>query len=332
MTYSVCYVERQPESFVSLERSFREIAANLSPKYSSFFRQVPFSSKVVEVPRNLAFIKREPADIYHVTGHVNYIALRFPPEQTVLSIMDVRFVNMNSGVRRAILKKLYLDLPVRHLRYITAISENVKQEIIDLTRCSPDKIRVLDLPLFSHFAPTEFAETTNSKPVVLQVGTMVNKNVVRLAEALRGLDCKLIVVGRLDQDQRLALENNKIDFENPVGITDQEMRDTYLNSDIVTFCSTYEGFGLPIIEAQALRKPVVTSNISPMKETAGNGAILVDPFDVESMRTGISSLLENREARMKIVELGVANADRFSPSRVAAQYETLYDEIIATLA
>jgi len=232
MTYSVCYVERQPEKFVSLEKSFREIASNLSPKYSTFFRQVPFSSKVIEVPRNLAFIKKDQADIYHITGHVNYIALRFPPERTVLSIMDVRFVNMNVGIRRAILKKLYLDLPVQRLRYITAISENVRQEIIELTGCSPDKIRVLDLPLFSDFEFGGIERGKNPKPVILQVGTMVNKNVPRLAEALRGLDCKLVVIGDLDREQHAALSANKIDFENLVGIGDEEMRKAYTNSDI----------------------------------------------------------------------------------------------------
>jgi len=249
----------------------------------------------------------------------------------VLSIMDVRFVNMNVGIRRAILKKLYLDLPVQRLRYITAISENVRQEIIELTGCSPDKIRVLDLPLFSDFEFGSIERGKNPKPVILQVGTMVNKNVPRLAEALRGLDCKLVVIGDLDREQHAALAANKIDFDNLVGIGDEEMRNAYLNSDIVAFCSTYEGFGLPIIEAQSLHRPVVTSNISPMKETAGDGALLVDPFDTASIREGIQRLLESETSRSELIRKGAENAKRFSPRAVAAQYEKIYYEIISNL-
>jgi len=68
-----------------------------------------------------------------------------------------------------------------------------------------------------------------------------------------------------------------------------------------------------------------------MKETAGDGALLVDPFDTTSIREGIQRLLESETSRSELIRKGAENARRFSPSAVAAQYEKLYDEIIANL-
>lgn len=69
------YIERKPENnFVSLEKTFREIAANLSSKYRPHFDQLPLSSRVYNVLSNLIFFRAKPSDIYHITGHVNYMA------------------------------------------------------------------------------------------------------------------------------------------------------------------------------------------------------------------------------------------------------------------
>ncbi|MGH9949118.1 MAG: glycosyltransferase, partial [Pyrinomonadaceae bacterium] len=324
MTFSVCFVERRPGKYVSLEKAFRSIAADLSDRYSYNFVQIPFSSRVYNAIANLLFFRPKQADIYQVTGDPTYIALRLPPERTVLSIMDLRFVNMNTGIRRFILKKLFLDLPLRRHRYVTAISANVRDEIVALTGCDPDKIRILDLPLMSHFRANRTKEFDAVKPVILQVGTIANKNVPNLVRALNGLSCKLIVVGELDNELLEALESNSIDYENSLSLSNEGMCDAYEKADIVTFCSTYEGFGLPIIEGQMMRKPVITSDLSPMKDTAGIGACLVDPYDPVSIRNGIQRVIDNAEYRESLVEAGVKNAMRFESKAVASQYERLY--------
>ena len=58
----------------------------------------------------------------------------------------------------------------------------------------------------------------------------------------------------------------------------------YKDADLISFPSTFEGFGMPIIEGQAVGRPVITSNIEPMVSVAADAAILVDPFNIESIR------------------------------------------------
>jgi glycosyltransferase involved in cell wall biosynthesis len=106
------------------------------------------------------------------------------------------------------------------------------------------------------------------------------------------------------------------------------MKIAYEEADIVSFCSTYEGFGLPIIEAQAMYTPVLTSDLDPMKEVSGGAAYLADPFDVESIRKGLLTIVNDDQFREEIVERGRENIQRFLPNKIAAEYERLYDEIL----
>jgi glycosyltransferase involved in cell wall biosynthesis len=327
MDTKVLYVERKPSEYVSIEKVFRQIAASLSSNFNSDFQQMRFGFTAIDTFLNLLFFRRQEADIYHVTGHVNYAVLRLPAANTVLTFHDLRFLRTRGRMRRFVLRKLLLDWPVRKLKYITAISEHTKKEIVENTGCDPRKILRLDVPLFDHFRSDPAPRFNKERPVVLQVGTLTNKNVKNLAFALAGIGCKLRIIGSLSSEQIEALNQNKIDFENLVGLDNKAMFGEYSKADIVTFCSTYEGFGLPIIEAQAVGRVVVTSKISPLTETAGGAAEFVDPNSIESIRNGILKVINDDDYRAGLIDMGSKNAERFRSNVVARQYEDLYNEI-----
>ncbi len=242
--------------------------------------------------------------------------------------MDVRFLQNGSRLRRSVLKFLYLDMPVKRLRYITAISEATRREIIAATGCDASKVRTLDLPLLLDVPDGEAMPFNSTSPTILQVGTMKNKNIGNLAAALDGIECRLRIIGRLDKEQVAALKVHNIDYSNAYDLSDDEVRQEYVRADMLAFCSLYEGFGLPIIEAQSMRKPVITSNLSPMIETSGKAAYLADPHSPESIREGILKIINDTEFREQLIIGGTKNVERFRPERVAQQYADLYDEII----
>jgi glycosyltransferase involved in cell wall biosynthesis len=144
---------------------------------------------------------------------------------------------------------------------------------------------------------------------------------------LKGISCKLSIVGVLSKQQEEALRVNQIDYNTAANITNEELKEQYEKADLLAFVSTYEGFGMPIVEAQIVGRPVVTSNLLSMPEVAGDAAHLVDPFDVEDIRKGVLRIIEDKAYRTLLIEKGRSNALRFSVETIANQYAELYREI-----
>jgi glycosyltransferase involved in cell wall biosynthesis len=166
--------------------------------------------------------------------------------------------------------------------------------------------------------------------VFLQVGTGEhNKNICRVAEALRGISCELEIIGRVSERQRQVLERNSISYRSYSNLSDAEVIERYRQCDAVLAASTYEGFGMPIIEANAVGRPVVTSNVCAMPEVAGGAACLVDPFDCASIREGVLRILEDPGYRAGLVKEGFENVKRFHPVRIASEYAALYQEVVS---
>lgn len=327
MKFTVTFIERKPTDTVSLERVFEQIGKDLKDVRVEF-QKLPYGNGIVGILLNLLLFRRTESDVYHITGHVHYIALRLPKDRTVLTVHDLGILRTRKGLRRYFIRKLFYEWPVKRLRYITAISDFTKLELMEHTGCADEKIRVIENPVRDDFRQEE-RKFNNNCPAILQIGTAPHKNLNNLITAVEGIDCKLKIVGLLDDETGKLLRTKKIDYESFCGVDETEIRNTYVDSDIVVFCSTYEGFGLPIIEAQASGRPVVTSNISPMKEVAGGAAVLIDPHDPGSIRDGILSLIGSETLRSDLVAKGRINIERFSSQFIAARYKDLYLDVLA---
>jgi glycosyltransferase involved in cell wall biosynthesis len=162
------------------------------------------------------------------------------------------------------------------------------------------------------------------EPVILQIGTKPNKNVTRLVQALKGISCRLEIVGEVSESLRSELEACQVRYNDSKNLTNEQVLEKYQSCDILSFVSTYEGFGMPIVEANATGRVVVTSNILSMPEVAGDAAHLVDPFDVSSIRAGILKVIEDDHYREKLIANGFKNRQRFDVNEIAQQFTSVY--------
>lgn len=324
----VLFVERKASSSVSIERVFRQIASDLpAGEFETSFQAVPYGNGIGAIIKNLLFFRPQPADIYHVTGDAYYIALRLPSERLVLTIHDLIFLHRRTGLRRFVLKKLFLDLPLSRAARVTVVSDAIRDEILLYAPEAGNKISVIENPLIGKLEPGDIKPFDERSPVVLHIGTAVNKNLGRLVAALRDISCRLRIIGHLDDKMVSELETGNVAYENKWDLDEKAIAGEYRQCDIVSFCSTYEGFGLPIIEAQAMHKPVLTSDRPPMSAVAGGGAHLVDPDDVASIRAGLIKLINDREYRISLIEAGLRNIGRFSGVHIAQRYAAIYRQL-----
>ena len=288
---------------------------------------MPFpSSNVLYIFFNLLYLKRYRSGIYHVTGHVHYAALALPKESTILTIHDLVFMTTYKGVRRIVMKWLFLDLPVNRVKWITTVSEKTKQEIILHSRCDPNKIIVIENPVDPLLKFTNKSFNT-VKPVLLFLGTKPNKNLENTIAAIYKLDVKLRIIGELTSYQTQLLRKFDIDYTQTKNLDDVGLREEYNLCDIVLFPSLYEGFGLPVIEAFAVGKTVITSNISPINIIAKDAVVYVNPNSIISIRNGLLKLISNPELRREKVSKGLEIIHGYQVDEVIDKYHDLWNKV-----
>jgi glycosyltransferase involved in cell wall biosynthesis len=326
---TVAWIFRKPLSFYfSIEKVFALVEKKLKPEVINIKRVYMPRHRITPATflHNFKTTRNVTADIYHVTGDVHYIVLVLPRRKTILTIHDCIFMHQSKGLKRLIISYLFLKLPVAKSRVVTTVSEKSRQDIINYTGCSPAKVRVISDPFDERFSFQPYTFNTIC-PVLLFVGITPNKNLARVIEALKGLTCQLHIIGKIPEVERELLKKANINYRESFRISDDELREVYKNADIVLFPSLFEGFGLPIIEAQQTGRPVITSNLSPMKEVAGGAACLVDPFSVQSIRNGIIKVIQDEQYRNEIIAKGEINAKKYNPEVIAKEYFNLYTEI-----
>ena len=330
---SVIHHQRLPdEGHVSIERLFEGIRQELPLEWNFQVSVSPYPSHgILDRLKNLKAASNLKADIHHIVGDVHYLAFGLPGEHLVLTLHDCAALERLKGWRREILRQLWFVLPMKRAAVVTTISETTKQELRRWVGPLADKVIVIPNCVRAEFSPNPKPFNT-ACPVVLQVGTGWNKNVVGVARALIDIPCILEIVGQLDSLQRAALDASHISYRELGRISDEDLLKAYRRCDLVVFASHYEGFGLPILEAQAIGRPVVTSNLSSMPEAAGEGALLVDPADPQAIHRAVMRVISDPSLRDHLIQEGFDNVARYRPAEIARRYEAVYAQLLGARA
>jgi len=322
---TIYYISRKRlPNYNSIEEIFLAINAKVKQQHSTSWRAMAhYGAAPFVLIKNLWSSPKDTCGVYHITGDLHYMALKYR-KQSILTIHDVHSALTGSFVKRAYVWLFWFWLPALFTRKITVISAFTKTELSAIIPAFKHKISVVHNPI--HPKLKAVAKNFSKVPTILLMGTKPNKNLQRSLLALKDIPCNVVVVGPLSEAQQVLIDSLGISYINKTTLSFEKVISCYKQADIVCFPSTYEGFGMPIIEAQTVGRVVLSSNIGATKEIAGTGAHLVDPYSVDAIREGILKIMKDPVYRDRLIEKGFTNAAKYSLEQTVESYVSLYNE------
>jgi glycosyltransferase involved in cell wall biosynthesis len=240
------------------------------------------------------------AGVYFTPGFNPPLRCPVPFVFCIHDLIHLRFAGESSALRRAYYGLVVGPAAQRAARVLT-VSEYSRREILEWTGLNSERVEVVGNGVSDVFRP-EGPRHAPGYPYFLHVGRRgSHKNVDRLVAAHAASRC-----GR---DVRLLFTED---------LDDAQLAAHYRGAVALVFPSLYEGFGIPVVEAMASGTPVLTSNLTALAETVGEGnALFVDPLSVDAIAAGLDRLAEDAALRAQLRERGLLRAAVFTWSRVA---------------
>ena len=319
------YFLRNQSSGVSINKVAQTISSQIDNRKEFYLPCL--TPNLTSIIKNIIFVyrHRDKHGINQIVGGEHYAILGLIGCKSVLVVHDTVSLEYRElpCLKKLMIRYIWYSLPMLFATRIVCISNETKKRIENYTKRRD--IVVIHNAIGELFRPSSMP--ANNIPNILIIGTGENKNLKRTFEALNGLTCEVTIIGQLSEEHVMILRNSKIKYTNKCGLTDEQILDEYINSDIVSFISLFEGFGMIVVEANKVGRPVICSNIPVLKEIAGDAALFVDPTSKDDMRYGFQRLLSDNNLRENLVEKGFINAERFSREKILAQWKTLYSSI-----
>ncbi|OGD94925.1 hypothetical protein A3A48_03330 [Candidatus Curtissbacteria bacterium RIFCSPLOWO2_01_FULL_37_9] len=325
------------------------------PKESANFKYKVFGPKKLwtqfALPLKLFF--GEKPDIFFSMGHYGP---RFSKVPYVITIHDLSYLHYPHMFKKNDLYQLvnWTKYSLKAAAHKVTVSETTKKDIIENYNINPSKITVT----YEGYDKSRFKPESKSKiesvkkkykiegEYIIFVGTLQpRKNLERLIEAFASIvhSSQLIVNGEKKTVNREPLTDNlslvivgkkgwlfdpifekvkSLKLEGKVIFTDyvpgDDLPALIAGAKVYVLPSLWEGFGIPVIEAQACGVPIVVSNTSSLPEIVGDSGILINPLSVESIADGVKKALDKRTGT-DLVEAGFKNIKRFSWRKCAQE-------------
>ncbi len=308
------------------------------PKESKNFKYRIFGPKKLwtQIALPLRLTLSPNIDVFLSLGHYGPRFSRIP---YIVTIFDLSYLHFPTLFNKDDLYQLtnWSKYSIKNARHIFAISKYTKKDIEKNYQILSSKITVTHMgynqALFKPQSKSKIEEVKSKYEItgeyVIFVGTLQpRKNISKLLEAYSKIDPKndttLVIVGKkgwmyieiFDKVKNLKQEKSVFftDF-----VPEDDLPPLIAGARAYVLPSLLEGFGIPVIEAQACGTPTVVSNSSSLPEVVGDTSILVDPENVQSITLGIEKILNNPTLASTLTKKGFKNAQQYSWERCAQQ-------------
>jgi glycosyltransferase involved in cell wall biosynthesis len=271
--------------------------------------------------------------VNHITGAVNYVVLFLLGKKTVLTVHDIGHFSVTlTGLKKMVYGLIYFQLPLLFVSKVIYIS-NFTKKVVEEVFCFDTKKAVVIHNYFNvktkKINLSKFSLSNEFK--ILQVGSSGNKNLKGLIEACDniGIDVHLLLVNSsISIDLLQRMESRKIQYSIYEDVSNANLYDLYMSTDIVYFVSLYEGFGLPILEANYFGKPILCSDLEVMREVAGNSALFVNPTSSCEIRDAILRMFNDISLCNNLVDNGYLNLENFSLEKYISNHIDIYLSLV----
>ena len=325
------------------------IKKNLSD-FSKNVKQIKFPARIYSLREQILFIRSIPKSDLFWSPHYNIPILPIRAKKRIVTIHDVyhlRFID-DLSIAKKIYAKVILNLAVRLSDHIITVSNFSKNEIVKLTGCMPDKVKVIyngvrQVAAYKPFTEVKAKYGLYDKYILFVGNVKPHKNLIRGLKAFAGLPKHLfetfnvVIVGQKDglltgdPDLFKWLEMNK-DLENKIVFTgfvdDGELDSIYRHASLFVFPSFYEGFGLPPLEAMLNHCPVIASNSSSIPEICGDAVHYFDPLDDRSIRSAMLDVLSNENLVRNLIQFGLERIKLFTWEKAGLEHEVLFNSVL----
>lgn len=303
---------------------------------SSFWRSYGVRNQLLE----------DGIDLFHGLSNEIPFAMERTGIKSVVTIHDLiflRYPELYPRIDRRIYFRKTLNA-VKTADRIIAISRQTRDDLVELMNADAEKIRIVYQgcnPWFYERVSQEEKIRIREKynlpgQYLLYVGTIEErKNLFTIIKALHThkIDIPLVAVGGktayFDQISKYIQENNvkNIHFHHHIGNAD--LPAIYQESEALVYPSSYEGFGIPVLEALNSGIPVITSMGGCLEETAGEGGLLVEPGNADDLAGALQKILSDRALRNELISKGTAHAKLFREEHTIPALMDVYKECLS---
>jgi len=284
-------------------------------------REIPFEYFWTQIGMAWEFLTNSP-DVLFIPAHtVPWIH----PKNSVVTVHGLEYEHCpeSYSLYSRWFHRFFIKKSCLWAKKIIAISKNTKNDLAEMYHAPARKIEVVYNGFTDIFQETKEGQKPRY-PFLLFVGRVEKrkniKGIVKAFEILKKeyqYGGKLVLVGKPGHDfSELEKLINNSEFSKDIVVkgyvSDSDRLALMKNTDLFMFPSLCEGFGLPILEAQSVRVPVVSSNIGPMDEVANSSEMLADPNNPGEIAKVSAKILQDKEFRKKMIIKGNENIKRFS--------------------